>query len=373
MQWLLIVLLSVESSPAPAVAGWDEASFMQELNQAKEQALHVASEIRVDITHVVVPVIVTGKDGRPVIELEAANFRILDDKEEQRVTTFAKQEVPLELGIVLDFSGSMVGNYALAHEALLKFIKTLEPRDRFFILRFGDAADILRHWAHPTPDVVKSLEEDSILKMGCTQFTARNKKPGDTSPGQTMDCAQGSSTTVLLDAVLLGIQYFQKTPPSSQLTRKALILVTDGVDNGSKTSFGSLKNEAKGTEIQIYAITVPPKLSRQEIAVDPVHQLTNQFQKYAQYEQGKAFLKDLSKDVGISGNPNRRVLAMEKIPQLEDRFREVVQDLRQQYTLVYPLPPRDPSPKLQWHSIKVELVPPVKEYKVYHKNGYQSN
>jgi len=83
---------------------------------------------------VLVNVTVTDPDGRMVTGLEADNFRVYEDKVEQEVETFSSEDVPISIGVIFDFSGSMANKIGAAREAALQFFKTANPQDEFFLV-----------------------------------------------------------------------------------------------------------------------------------------------------------------------------------------------------------------------------------------------
>ena len=64
-------------------------------------------EIRVDSTLVLIPVTVTDPMNRFVTGLDETNFKVIEDKTEQRISTFSSEDLPLSVGVVFDCSGSM--------------------------------------------------------------------------------------------------------------------------------------------------------------------------------------------------------------------------------------------------------------------------
>src|SRR5436190_2099802 len=86
-------------------------------------------DLRVDRTEVLVPVAVNDAYNRPVAGLEKENFRVLDDKLEQVITSFSMEDEPVAVGLVFDTSGSMSGAEREEHLAATEFFKTANPED----------------------------------------------------------------------------------------------------------------------------------------------------------------------------------------------------------------------------------------------------
>ena len=96
------------------------------------------SDIRVDTTVVLINVTVTDPLNRFVTGLEKENFRLFEDKGEQKITHFASEDAPLSVGLVFDTSGSMGNKLAKSRQAVAEFFKTANPQDEFFLVQFND-------------------------------------------------------------------------------------------------------------------------------------------------------------------------------------------------------------------------------------------
>ena len=99
--------------------------------------------IRVDSTLVLIPVTVTDPLNRFVTGLDRENFRIFEDKNEQKVTHFASEDAPLSVGVVFDTSGSMGSKLDKSRQAVSQFFKTANPEDEFFLVQFNDRPEMV--------------------------------------------------------------------------------------------------------------------------------------------------------------------------------------------------------------------------------------
>src|SRR3954452_20784614 len=102
-----------------------------------------ASNLRLDVKVVLVPVTVTDSLDRPVMNLPKGSFRILEDGVEQQITSFSQEESPVSLGLLFDSSGSMKNRIAASVEALRLIFRTTIPGDEFFVVQFADEARLL--------------------------------------------------------------------------------------------------------------------------------------------------------------------------------------------------------------------------------------
>ena len=111
--------------------------------EKKQQA-----NIRADINLVTVPVTVCNATNQPVTGLEKENFKVLDDKVEQTITSFSMDDEPLAVGLVFDVSGSMGQKIRESRQAAADFFKSANPEDEFFLVEFNDQPN---WWCPRTP------------------------------------------------------------------------------------------------------------------------------------------------------------------------------------------------------------------------------
>ena len=96
--------------------------------------------IRTDTQLVSVPAVVTDASGRPLSNLKAENFRIVEDGQAQTIANFGTTETPFEIALLLDTSGSTRDDVALIRSAANSFIEALRPGDRVGIVSFNQQA-----------------------------------------------------------------------------------------------------------------------------------------------------------------------------------------------------------------------------------------
>src|SRR5438270_8992074 len=110
------------------------------------------SDIRVDTTVVLINVTVTDPLNRFVTGLEKENFKVFEDKGEQKIVHFASEDAPLSIGLVFDTSGSMGNKLTKSRQAVGEFFKTANPEDEFFLVQFNDRPELIQ-------DFTTNLEE----------------------------------------------------------------------------------------------------------------------------------------------------------------------------------------------------------------------
>ena len=114
------------------------------------------SDIRVQSTLVLIPVTVTDPLNRFVTGLDRENFRVFEDKSEQKVTHFASEDAPLSVGLVFDTSGSMGSKLDKSRQAVAQFFKTANPEDEFLLVEFNSSPRLVVPLTGDTSEIAAS-------------------------------------------------------------------------------------------------------------------------------------------------------------------------------------------------------------------------
>ncbi len=270
--------------------------------------------IKVDVDLVLVNATVSDSKGRLVTGLEQENFRIWEDKVEQKVEYFSSEDTPMSIGLIFDATGSMEDKISRARDAAVSFLKTGNPEDEFFLVTFSQS-----------PRLAEGFTTDISRLQNHMLFTP----------------AKG--LTPLFDAVYLGLE----TMKSARNKRKALLLITDGEDNHSRYSFWDIKEFVKEQDVQIFVIGIVNSSGE----LDPGR-------------DGQAIIEDLAQ---ISGG---RAFFPDSVDELEDICNKIALELRNQYVLGYHSTNEAKDGK--WRKIRLKINPPkgVSNLSVHGKSGY---
>jgi Ca-activated chloride channel family protein len=193
--------------------------------------------IRTDTQLVSVPAVVTDSSGRPLSNLKAENFRLIEDGQAQTIANFGTTETPFEIALLLDTSGSTRDDVALIRSAANTFIEALRPGDRVGIVSFNQPA----RFGDPvaTVDVLTPLTGDrESLRTAIDNLGA----------------SQGTPYYDALERVADGI--FQDPPKDDVRGRRAVVALTDGVDSSSNSDFVTAKMKLARAGIACYFIQV---------------------------------------------------------------------------------------------------------------------
>ncbi len=185
---------------------------------------------------VLLPASVADRKGRVVRGLSREDFRLFEDRVPQRIKYFSVEDLePIEIGFLLDISGSMrqVGKLEEAKEAIRYFLGILRPQDRFALICFAD-------------------EQVSWV----TDFTSDRERFLERLAAQ-----EAFGQTAIHDAVSIAPELVRQAAPG----RKAILLITDGLDNASRLTLLQAIELARKTSVPIYSIgfaTVPRELMK---------------------------------------------------------------------------------------------------------------
>jgi Ca-activated chloride channel homolog len=275
------------------------------------------SNIRIDTTVVQIPVTVTDPLNRFVTGLEKENFRVFEDKIEQKLQYFASEDAPISVGLIFDTSGSMGSKLEKSRQAVAQFFKTTNPEDEFFLVEFNDRPELVSGFT-------TSLEE------------IQNK----------LTFTQSKGRTALLDAVYLGLHTMKK----GRNARKALLIISDGGDNSSRYTESEIKNLVREADVQIYAIGIfESGLGRNRTAEEMA---------------GPGLLSEISEQTG------GRAFAVDNLNELPDIAAKIGIELRNQYLLGYT--PANAERNGKYRKVQVKLVQPrgLPPLKAFWRLGY---
>ena len=312
-QWLCMALIALFSFGAPLpvhVAGAEPPRKPRQPEPNKSAA------IRMNVDMTLLNVSITDSSNNSVTSLNKENFKVYEDGVEQEISAFSSEDVPISIGLIFDMSGSMANKFDRAREAAVQFLRTANPRDEFFLVRFKDRSEM-------TDRFTFNIEELATRIM----FTVAGGR------------------TALLDAVYLGLSQIR----NAHNGRRALLIISDGGDNHSLYNEADIRNALKESDCQLYAMGI---FDRHYIG------------RKSEERYGWSLLSEL---VEMTGG---RVVPVSKVTDLQDIAYKIGTELRNQYVLGYK--PSDRRHKSAWRKIKVKLLAPkgLPPVKIYARSGY---
>lgn len=237
--------------------------------------------VRVNTDLVVLNITVTDKSGQYVPGLKISDFKILEDGKEvspELISSFSVHESPFASVVLLDTSGSMESRLSLARSAAIRFLDRLRIEDVAAVFKFDSE--------------VKQVQEFSGGRdLAPMAFGLRAK-----------------GMTRLNDAIVDGARMLAER----QEKRKAIVVLSDGVDTMSKASSDKALESALAIGASIYAVDMSATQGRG-----------------FRDQQSAATLKSLAEKTG------GRFVATPGGPELRDAFASIAEELGHQYTVAY--------------------------------------
>lgn len=257
----------------------------------RTQGLGITEKVDVDIVQVTVTV--TNDRGEFVAGLPQSAFHVLEDGKPQTITYFASEDVPLELVVAVDISGSMATAMPKLKAAAKAFLGAVPAENRLSLWGFNDTVFALtRRPTDPPEERMRAV--DRLAPWGAT---------------------------ALYDAIVRGIDTLGTRPG-----RKALVVFSDGEDQGSHVTLDQVEQRLQASDVTLYMIG-----------------------------QGRGLDVDRLKKImdRLSTPTGGRVFAMASINELSSAFDALLEELSHQYLIGYP-PPGDTRDG-KFHEIRVRV------------------
>ena len=192
----------------------------QNASNKESNEVDEASIVRVSTSLITVPAVVMDRNGRYIPNLKKEDFRIYEDGVEQSVAYFASVERPFTVALMLDVSGSTQSQLTQIREAANTFVSRLRANDRMMAITFDGQIHVLTEAAD-----VSAIRRSKLHIPAVTDGT------------------------VLYDAVDFALKRMAQIPG-----RKAIVLMTDGVDQNSVATLKSTLNDIAEQDVLIYTV-----------------------------------------------------------------------------------------------------------------------
>jgi Ca-activated chloride channel homolog len=261
--------------------------------------------IKQNVDMVVLHATVTDDKGNFVPDLKKINFKVYEDKVEQTISVFQRQDIPVTMGIVVDNSGSMREKRAQVAAAALTFVRTSNPQDEAFVVNFND------EYYLDTPGEFTSNVND--LQDALSRIDSRG-------------------STALYDAVIGSLDHLKR----GHRDKRVLLVITDGDDDASRETFAHTVKVAEESDAAIYSIGIFSEDDRKHDKKMVRH--------------SEKVLKELSEATG--GMAYFPADLAEVTPVCE----RVARDIRNQYTLGYY--PTNSEKDGTFRAVQVDVLPP---------------
>jgi Ca-activated chloride channel family protein len=280
-----------------------------------------AGTFRTGTSLVLVNVSVLDPHDRPVTSLSQEQFHVLDNGREQPIRFFAHEDAPLSLAIVLDTSGSMQAKWSRALDMLAAFCDNLASSDELFLV---------------------TLERRPKLLTDYTSDCAEMRNALLLTPPH--------GPTALLDAIPLAVAHLRQ----AHHPRHAILVISDGGENSSRTHLATIRSLAREANAQIYSATLG---------------LEARFARatYPGETQGPELLNEIAEFTG------ERAFAIDDWRRIADAAASMAREIHDQYVIGYQPSGAGDDGKYHRISVKVHREPSQPRLSLFHRNGYRND
>ena len=261
---------------------------------------------RAAVDAVLVPAVVTDGDDKFVKGLRREDFRIYEDGVPQQIGYFQSENIPLEISIAVDVSASVGPVLPTVQAAARRFLRQLKPIDRVTLVAFNDRTFVLLR-----------RETDSAARLAA------------------VDRLVASGGTALYDAMVTSLDLI-----GGSISRRAVIVFTDGADTRSLVSRGPVERRIMESDATVYMIT--------HGVGEPADAVRRQTRQLAEISGGRAF-------------------PVARLSELEQAFDFIHDDLESQYLIGYE--PTNAKRDDGMRRLRVETV--NRNYRVRARDGYR--
>lgn len=305
---------------------WAAAALYAQMLAAQQPAAEELPKITVEVDVVNVLCSVRDKKGGLVGNLTKDDFIVLEDGRPQEIRYFSREvDLPLTIGLLVDVSKSQESLIEIEKRAAAAFFaQVLRPKDLAFLISFGVDAELLQ-------DLTGSV---ALLREGLDQLRL-NAAVGGPLPGPVP--AGNRRGTILYDAVYLAADERLR----HEVGRKVMVIISDGVDVGSRLTREQAIEAAQKADAIIYSICY----------ADP---------RYQFFADGYGTLKRMSEETG------GRVFRVSRREPLEAIFAEIQEEMRSQYSIGYT--PSNPAKDGSFRRLEIQTR--QKGLKVQARKGY---
>jgi VWFA-related protein len=256
--------------------------------------------IKVDVNLVNILASVRDKRGGLVANLEKLDFTVLEDGKPQEIKYFERDtDLPLTIGLLIDVSRSQENLIDIERRAASAFFaQVLQKKDEAFLISFGEESELLQDYTNSAKLLTSAMNGLQV-----------SSGVGGIGPGPVPTVGQPRGT-VLYDAIYLAASEKLK----GEVGRKCIVVITDGVDEGSKLKIDEAVEGAQKADTVIYSIDYSDSAF---------------YGFLGGAGGGYSALKRMSDETG------GHVYQVDRKHSLEEVFKELQDEMRSQYSIGY--------------------------------------
>jgi VWFA-related protein len=265
------------------------------------------------------------KNKRIVPDLKQEDFKIYEDNQEQKIAFFSKEvTLPITLGLLIDTSGSEQYRLGSEQEAATRFLeRVMKKGDEAMVISFDLDVDLLSDFTDDRAQIERAINKARIGAVS----------GGVVTPG-TIPTGPNSGGTHFYDAVFLACNDKLVT----EAGRKALVIITDAQDEGSRLRLEEAIESAQRTDTVVHVLLV--------------------------HDPGYSWRPDVARK--LSDETGGRTIEVSSEKRLNEAFDQISEELRSQYTVGYY--PTNTRKDGNFRKVRVETT--NRDYKILTRKGY---
>ena len=220
--------IEIKAQNTPQKADQTKKAGVEQKNGKKgatteEPVIDVTDDIlKIDTGFVRLDVTVIDQNNTPINDLKKENFTVLENKVPQLIDSVSTEEAAISFGLVLDTSSSMRSKLFTVKEAARGLLNQLKPEDEGFLAEFNYNTQLVHNF---------TVDKSKLQK--------------------SMDTLRTGGGTALLDAIINSSEY---TAQKGRLRKKALIIISDGLERNSSLREKEVLDAIYEHEVQIYLV-----------------------------------------------------------------------------------------------------------------------
>lgn len=351
-----------QGQTAPAQGKPRETAPVSGQHQAAQKS---DAKIAVEVKTVSVFATVRDKHGKIVPNLTKDGFELQEDGRPQTINYFAKEsDLPLRLGLLVDTSLSQRKVLEEERSASFSFLEKLmrENKDLAFVVHFDKEVELLQDFTGSRPKLQAALQSLQTPQSDSGGGGGgRGGYGGGGGGGGGRGSGHRGGGTLLYDSIYLAADELM----SKQQGRKALVILSDGVDHGSKVSLRTAIETAQRADTMVYSILFKDEegYGHPQGGMMGPHGGGHHGGGYPREERpdGEKILQQISKETG------GRLFKVSKKETVDKIYAQIEEELRNQYSLGY-----TPEKNTEAGYHKIVLTTKEKELVVQARDGYYS-
>jgi Ca-activated chloride channel homolog len=287
---ITIGLATAQDTPQPSPARQfnqrqQKAPQRQEARAERQSQETGSGSIKIPTEMVQLDVKVTDQSGRPVAGLTRDDFVVYEDKVSQSIESVSSEETPVSMGLVIDTSTSMRAKIYTVSEAARGLIGQMRPNDEAFLAQFKTEAELVHEFTSDRRELEEALGHLTV-----------------------------NGGTALLDAIIATADHARE---NGKRRRKALVVITDGLEKNSSVKEKEVIEVMKEDEVQLYLVGFVDKVEPGDLfGRSPAKKAKDLLTRLAEDSGGRGFFPtDASETPAIAA--------------------QIAKDLREQYVISY--------------------------------------